>query len=324
MKYFKFLLVFLFFASSCAKNKGGVEPVVPNASPEAKALLNFIYDMYGKKIISGQMWAPWGQFDEVEMTKEITGRYPALRGHDLIHERSNADEIALLIEWWNKGGVPTLMWHWGAPSMGEGYRQSQMEIDIDRCFQEGTEEHTAMWEDLERVAGWLTVLRDANVPVLWRPMHEFEGGWFWYGKGTGEQFNRLWRTMFDYFTHDRGLNNLIWVLCHSDFPNPDFNPGRQYFDIVGADTYRMDRVLKDMFNDVAAVHGNEIPITLHECGPLPDPDTCFDDGAAWSWWMIWHTRWLTDHDPEELKRIYNHELVITLENMPNIMSYAKK
>jgi len=322
MKTFKirFLLFFLFFASIGVKAK---DPVVPNASPESKALLNFIYDMYGKKMIAGQMWAPWGNFDEVEKIKEITGKYPALRGHDLIHERSNANEIKLLIEWWKKGGIPTLMWHWGAPSKGEGYEQSKLKIDIERCFQEGTEEYKAMWDDLKRVADWLTVLRDANVPVLWRPMHEFEGGWFWYGKGTGEQFNRLWRTMFDYFTKDRGLNNLIWVLCHSDFPNPAFNPGKQYYDIAGADTYRKDRVLKEMFNDVVALHGKEVPAVLHECGPLPDPEICFKDGSAWSWWMVWHTRWVTDLDPVEMKRIYNHESVITLDKMPDIMSYSK-
>ena len=300
------------------------DPVVSNASPEAKALLNFIYDMYGKKTLSGQMWAPWGSFDEVEKVKEITGRYPAVRGHDLIHENSNANEVKLLIEWWKKGGVPTLMWHWGAPSKGEGYEQSKLGIDIERCFQEGTDEYKAMWADLKRVADWLTVLRDANVPILWRPMHEFEGGWFWYGKGTGEQFNRLWRTMFDYFTKDRELNNLIWVLCHSDNPNPAFDPGKQYYDIVAADTYQKNRVLKDMFNDVITVHGRDLPIVFHECGTLPDPDKCFKDGVTWLWWMLWHTGHVASQKPEDMKRIYNHELVITLDEMPDIMSYSEK
>ena len=318
--FFEFLLVSLFFVTPGLMAK---DPVVPNASPEAKALLNFVYDMYGKKMLSGQMWSPWGEFDELEKIREITGKYPAIRGHDLIHERSNANEINLLIEWWKKGGVPTLMWHWGAPGKGEGYLQSKMRIDIERCFQEGTDEYKAMWDDLKRVADWLTVLRDANVPVMWRPMHEFEGGWFWYGMGTGKQFNRLWRIMFDYFSNERTLNNLIWVLCHSDFPNPDFNPGRQYFDIVGADTYREDRVLKEMFDDVVKIHGTDIPIVLHECGPLPDPETSFKDGAAWLWWMVWHTKWVTDQDPEKMKRFYNHKKVVTLDKMPNIMSYAK-
>ena len=76
------------------------------------------------------------------------------------------------------------MWHWGAPTKGEGYNESMMEIDIDRCFEEGTEEHAAMWQDLDRIADHLTTLRDADVPVLWRPMHEFDGEWFWWGKGA--------------------------------------------------------------------------------------------------------------------------------------------
>lgn len=315
-----FLLLSLFFVFNDLNAKN---PVVPNASPEAKALLNYIHSTDGKKTLSGQMWAPWGDFDEIEKVKEITGKYPALRGHDLIHEASNANEVKLLIEWWKKGGIPTLMWHWGAPTKGEGYEQSKMKIEIERCFQEGTEEYKAMWDDLKRAADWLTVLRDANVPVLWRPMHEFEGGWFWYGKGTGEQFNRLWQTMFNYFSKERGLNNLIWVLCHSDFPNPAFDPGKEYYDIVGADTYQKDRVLKDMFNDVVALHGKELPVAFHECGIVPDPDKCFSEGATWSWWMTWHTKWLTDQNPEELKRIYNHELVITLDELPDIMSYNK-
>ena len=314
-------LILLFITVSCGLY--AQKPVTSDASPEAKALLNFIYDMYGKKVLSGQMWAPWGSFDEIEKTKDITGKYPALRGHDLIHERSNADEVNRLIDWWKKGGVPTLMWHWGAPTKGEGYEQSKMKIDIERCFQEGTDEHKAMWDDLKRIANWLTVLRDANVPILWRPMHEFEGGWFWYGKGTGEQFNRLWQTMFDYFSKERGLNNLIWVLCHSDFPNPYFDPGRQYYDIVGADTYKKDRVLRDMFNDVAMVHGKDLPIVFHECGLLPDPDKDFEVGATWSWWMLWHTSHVMQQNQEDMKRIYNHELVITLDEMPNIMSVYK-
>ena len=110
------------------------------------------------------------------------------------------------------------MRRWGAPSEGEGYNQSKMTIDIDRCFETGTEEHTAMWKDLKRIADHLTELRDANIPVLCRPMHEFDGGWFWYGKGGGERFIRLWRSMFDYFVKERKLDNLIWVLCHCAGP----------------------------------------------------------------------------------------------------------
>jgi hypothetical protein len=326
MKTMKFLICTVLVSTMCTDTEPAVaiSPAVPNASPEAKSLLNYLYDLSGKKTLSGQMWAPWGNFDEIEKIKEITGKYPALRGHDLIHDRDNANEIRLLIEWWKKGGIPTLMWHWGAPGKGEGYEQSKMKIDIERCFEDGTVENKAMWADLKRIADWLTALRDAGVPVLWRPMHEFEGGWFWYGKGSGEQFNRLWRTMFNYFTRERNLNNLIWVLCHSDFPNPEFNPGNGYYDLAGADTYRPDGIQERMFKEVVAVHGNLAPVPFHECGTVPDPAECFEKGVTWSWWMLWHTNHVVRHDPEALSRIYNHDLVITLDEVPDIMQVYGK
>lgn len=296
------------------------EPVSSNASPEARALLNFIYDIYGKKTLSGQMWAPWG-VDEIALVKEITGKYPAIRGQDLIHDKDNANEIALAIDWWKKGGIPTIMWHWGAPGKGEGYEQSKMEIDIERCFIEGTEENKAMCNDLKRIADWLTILRDAHVPVLWRPMHECDGNWFWYGKGTGEQFKKIWITMFDYFTKERKLNNLIWVLCHTGDPKDNFNPGKEYYDLAGADTYDKGPVQKKMYYEIQRIHGTEQPVPYHECGTIPDPDKCYDQGVTWSWWMLWHTSFLTKYDKKELIRIYSHDLVLTLDELPNIMNY---
>ena len=86
----------LVFAISGAR---GATPVTPNASPEARALLNFIYAMYGKKTLSGQMYAPWG-IDEIQTIHEITGKYPAIRGEDYINERANKRENQLAIEWW--------------------------------------------------------------------------------------------------------------------------------------------------------------------------------------------------------------------------------
>jgi hypothetical protein len=82
----------------------GADPVTPNASPEARALLNYIYSVYGKKTLSGQMWVPWG-IDEIQTVYDITGKYPAIRGHDYINERSNKRENQLIIEWWKAGGI---------------------------------------------------------------------------------------------------------------------------------------------------------------------------------------------------------------------------
>lgn len=291
-------------------------PVTPDASDEAKALLNYLYTINGEKVLSGQQG-----MDEVEYIRSVTGRYPALKGHDLIRERENAEVIQSVIDWWKRGGIPTLMWHWGAPGKGEGYENSKQEIDIDLCFKDGTVENKAMWDDLCRVADWLTVLRDAKVPVLWRPMHECDGDWFWYGKGTGDQFNRLWRTMFDYFVKERKLNNLIWVLCHTGQPTAEFDPGEEYYDIAGADSYSKERVRKEMYDRVKMIHDDRRPIAYHECGTISDPDLCDAQGADWSWWMLWSREYATGHDKNELKSVYNHDRVLTLDELPDIMTY---
>ncbi len=105
------------------------------------------------------------------------------------------------------------MWHWGAPGIGEGYENSKKEIDIDKCFAEGSAEYKAFWSELEKKANLLEKIRDANVPILWRPFHELNGNWFWWGKQGPEKFKRLWKTMYDYFVNKRKLNNLIWCFA---------------------------------------------------------------------------------------------------------------
>jgi hypothetical protein len=312
------VLAALDLTGSCVS---AANPVTPDASPEARALLNYIHAMYGKKTLSGQMWVPWGG-DDIQTVKRITGKLPAIRGQDYLHERDNDRETELAIQWWNSGGIPTIMWHWGAPTKGEGYRQSKMTIDFDRCFEPGSAEHAAMRKDLERIADQLTKLRDAHVPVLWRPMHEFDGEWFWYGKGGGERFIRLWRTMFDYFAKERKLNNLVWVLCHSGKPKADWNPGKEYYDLAGPDSYGRG-IQASVFSATKRIHGDAMPIVFHECGVIPDPDECFEQGVTWSWWMLWHTRHLSRHNREALIRAYNHDRVITRDELPRILDYLE-
>ncbi|HTJ52700.1 MAG TPA: glycosyl hydrolase [Cyclobacteriaceae bacterium] len=105
----------------------------PNSSNEAKALYRYLLDINGKKILSGQMWVPWSM-DEVSYIEKKTGKLPAIKGVDFIHQGSNEAEVKRVIDWWNSGGIPTIMWHWGAPGIGEGYENSKKEIDIDKMF----------------------------------------------------------------------------------------------------------------------------------------------------------------------------------------------
>jgi hypothetical protein len=319
--YYTFIALILFVSSSFAQDpSSGRQLSNPNSSPEAEALYCYMKSQFGEKTFSGQMWAPWG-IDEIATVYNLTGKYPAMRGQDLITENQNNNEVRLATEWWEAGGIPTVMWHWGAPGIGEGYENSKGTIDIDRCFQVGTAEYNAMWSDLERIADHLTTLRDANVPILWRPMHECDGGWFWYGKEGGAQFIRLWQTMYNYFVNDRGLNNLIWVLCYSGEVKDGWDPGDQYYDIAGSDSYGTG-IQANMYNRLTNIHGAEIVKPYHECGTIPNPDDCFAQGITWSWWMLWHTGHLTDHNVNDLNAAYNHDLVITRDEIPDIMSFC--
>ncbi len=280
--------------------------------------------MKGKLILSGQQDSPWG-INELTYIKSTTGKQPVLRGMDFIHAGDNDGEVQRAIDWWKAGGIPTIMWHWGAPTKGDGYEQSKMTIDIGHCFTDGTAEYTAFWAELKNKADLLQKLEDAGVPVLWRPYHEFDGNWFWWSKQGAAPFRKLWTTMFDYFVRERGLSNLIWVLCYTSTVDPAWYPGDAYVDVVGADTYNSgDGPQMTMFNKLKSLTNDRYPIAYHECGIPPVPEECLLQGGMWSWWMEWHTDWLTGVDKNYLSTVYNHNLVVTLDEVPPLMDYYGK
>ena len=126
--------------------------------------------------------------------------------------------------------------------------------------------------------------------------------------------------MYDYLVNKRKINNLIWVLCYTSNPDAAWYPGKAYVDIAGADTYNVgDNPQTGMYKKVKDIVGNKMPIAYHECGTPPNPDKCISEGTIWSWWMEWHTDHLKKVDKEYLKYVYNHNIIITLDEVPDIM-----
>ncbi len=323
MKHKKFLTMLLLVIPFLANAQHRLSN--PKATKEAVALYAYLNDIYGKKTLSGQMSSSWG-IDEIKYIKEVTGKSPAINGFDFINSKDNQEEAKSAIDWWKSGGIPTMMWHMGAPGLGEGYESSKKSINIDKCFEEGTTEYKVFWAELKEKADLLEQLQKANVPVLWRPFHELNGDWFWWSKQGPEKFKRLWTTMYNYYTKTRKLNNLIWVLCYTGKPDAAWYPGDAYVDIAGADTYGVgDNPQTEMYKAVKKIVGDRVPVSYHECGTPPDPDKCLAEGTIWSWWMEWHTDFLIKVDKEYLKRVYNHNLVITKDEIPDILvMYGKK
>lgn len=294
----------------------------PAASREARRLYRFLWSIYGRYTLTGQQESPAGKRDELDYIQRVAGRLPAILGLDFIipSEWDGVHDRALA--WSRAGGIVALCWHWGAPDIGTGYENSKKDFDVTAALKPGTPQNALMMAQMAEVGQQLARLRDAGVPVLWRPFHEFSGDWFWWGKHGPEAFKALWRLMHDQFTRRFQLNNLLWVLGWAgQNVDPAYYPGRDLVDIVGADLYVNDYgPLATMFGQVKAIVGDTVPICLHENGPIPDPATLGPD-ADWLWFMTWHTRWIEGADqnpPDLLARYYASKRYLTRDELPRL------
>lgn len=284
-----------------------------NADEKTQRLYDYICDNYGTHMMAAQQESTWMSSPdyEMEIIEETTGKLPAIRGLDFMNGDFDG-VVKRAKEWDEKGGIVTICWHTGIN--GKGYTESLGDKpDFDKLLTPGTDEYNAMMENWDKAAKALAELRDAGVPVLWRPFHEFDGGWFWWGKKGGENFTEIWQMMYDKYTNEYELTNLIWVLGYSGEVKNGWYPGDEYCDIIGSDTYDGTTNVK-AWKKLDAMNTGK-PLTFHECGNLPKVTDFTEDGAVWSWFMIWHTEYVDNQDKENLREIYNSELVITLDEV---------
>lgn len=320
-----------------------------NASEEAKRLMSYLCDNYGSRILSGQYCdsGPYGK--EIQVIRKVTGKTPAVLGLDMIEyspsrvekgSSSKATEFAL--EQWEKGGIVTFCWHWNAPSRyltGEWYKgfyTDSTNIDLQAIMEGRDEEgYRLLMEDIDAIAEQLVILRDAGVPILWRPLHEASGGWFWWGASGPEAYKKLYLLLYDRLTNEYGLNNLIWVWNGQD---TRWYPGDEYVDVIGEDIYPGEKVYASQVNKyLQAVRcaGRPKLVALSENGCVPDPELMLRDGAMWSFWCTWGGEFAAKNmaifsyngqytEEEALKRFYDNEAVITLEEVPDLSVYPMR
>lgn len=287
----------------------------PNADQKTKDIYKFICDSYGKNIISCQQESTWmGSPDyEMDYIQRTTGKLPAMRGLDFMNNDYDG-VVRRAKEWSEKGGLVTICWHTGVES--SGYQESLADDpDFDKLLTEGTEEYKVLMESWDKAAKALQELQKADVTVFWRPFHEFDGQWFWWGKGGADNFIALWQMMYDKFTNEYGLNNLIWVLGYSGDVKRGWYPGDEYCDIAGSDTYDNSTNSKGW---KLLKRTCDKPLTFHECGNLPSVEDFERDGAMWSWFMVWHTNFITDNNKDNLSKVYNSDMVLTLDELPKL------
>lgn len=300
----------------------------PNATKTAKTLYNYIASTYKNGLLTGQQESTWMGADyEFKYIQQKTGKLPAIRGFDFMNDDFNG-VVSRAKTWANKGGIVTICWHCSS-AFDKSYDQSKADTmtaeQWTAMLTPGTAQNKATLNAMDKAGKALLELQKAGIPVIWRPFHEFDGAWFWWGKGGSENFKKLWTMMYEHYTYDLGLNNLIWMLGYShngtDYGTnlADWYPGNQYCDIVGADSYEVDVNGGEarLYNPVYALCNGTKPMAMHETGKIPTVEQF--ESVPWAYFMTWHTEYLTTKNTaDELKTIYNSSRAITLDELPNL------
>ena len=314
-------------------------PCNPHAIKEVKNVMEYLAETEGKGIITGQHTQTMEQ-EELSKIQEITGKLPALCGFELLSYSPNikletADEacvtevtrnlgtLSKAWEWAEKGGLITFTWHWFSPLSGrdKSFYSENTDFDAERALIEGTPEHTAMCHDLDHMASLLQTFCDKNIPILWRPFHESEGKWFWWGAKGPNTARELYRFMYHYYTEKHHLNNLIWVW---NSPLAEGYVGDEYCDIISRDIYTPAYSYGDYkseYDELKNITTTPKGTALAENGILPDVKKLIDNKAAWLWYMTWSGGFVLTEKFNEyaaLKELYSHDYAITLDKLPKL------
>ena len=308
------LQVILMTSSTLAAQDKPIRPATPNSSPEARALLQLIYNLSGKYTLSGQHNFPAAKDRNSLFAAEYIGIAPVIWSTDFGFAKADDKDSYLMrsamveeAKRQNKmGSIVTLCWHAVPPTASEPVTfqplpgadpnalasvQGQL---TDEQFKDILTPGTALnknWTaQVDTIAVYLKQLQKAHVPVLWRPYHEMNGNWFWWGNRTGQYSTQaLYRQIFERLVNYHKLTNLVWVWSVDRPSRPgmefsNFFPGDKYVDILALDVYGSD-FTQDYYDQLSAL-SNGKPITLGEVGTPPTTEI-LNQQPKWSYWIIW-------------------------------------
>jgi mannan endo-1,4-beta-mannosidase len=318
----------------------------PDASEETKRLMSYLCDIYGTSFLSGQYCDSGMYGKEFQVIQKTTGKTPAILGLDFIEytpsrvtNGSVGHATDYAVDFWEKGGIVTFCWHWNAPEpylTGQwysGFYTEYTDINLEAIMNGSDPEgYELLLRDIEAIAQELLILQDAGVPILFRPLHEASGGWFWWGAKGAEPYKQLYILLYEQLTQTYGLHNLIWVWNGQD---KEWYPGDAYVDIVGEDIYPGEKVYASQISKYLEVVGyadSVKPVYLSENGCIFDPELAKRDGAMWGMWGTWGGEFvakdtsiytLSEQYTEEamLQKAYGDENVITMDELPDFSAY---
>ncbi|MCX7801182.1 MAG: glycosyl hydrolase [Fimbriimonadales bacterium] len=314
------------------------KPCDPEATPEARALLAYLAGQYGKRTLTGQV----GDADE-SYVRRVAGRSSAVRAGDLMdyspsrlrYGANPGRHTEAMIARARTGAVVTMLWHWNAPSglldkeetapdgskrdlrWYRGFYTEATTFDVAKAMQDpASEERRLLLRDIDAIAAELRKFERARVPVLWRPLHEADGGWFWWGAKGPEPFKRLWRLLHQRLTRRHGLHNLLWVLTVSD---PAWYPGDDVVDVIGVDAYppTVGDALTGQWDELISRFDGRKLLALTEFGGVPDLDRMHRLGVRWSYFVSWQGELGPSRSGDAtVRRVYGSPHAVNLEDLP--------
>ena len=336
--------------------KVAAAPCDANATSETKALKRYLADVYGKQVIAGQQEIyGGGNNGDMELEFEYifgkTGKYPAIRGFDLMNYNPlygwEDSSTYRMIDWvQRRKGIATVCWHITVPSDFAAYKlgdtlnwqlctyKPNASFKTANCLDTTTKESAYLRRAIDSLAKQLLIVQAAKVPVLFRPFHEAEGNnntdgsgaWFWWGSGGAEVYKQLWKLLYTTLTGTYGLHNLLWEVNLYTYANSlQWYPGDDCVDIVAYDKYEgspytwKTGAATTAFLTLVNYTNDTKMVAMSENDIIPDIKNIENEGAWWLYFCPWYGDFLmsaTNNDPTLLKTIYNSQSVITLDELP--------
>lgn len=326
----------------------------PYANLKTQNIYQYLKAVYGKRTLAGQC-TDYGNNTETDALYLGIGKYPAVRAFDFIfdsmsfcHGEPQAKDVDLAIQWSNDGGLVVYDWHWYAPygecafySKDTSFSLANAVTDVDLSKVDDAEleelyangkisaEAYYIVKDIDNISALMQRMEDANVTVMWRPLHEASGGWFWWGASGADAYKWLWKLMYHRMTDYHELDNLIWVW---NAQSAEWYPGNEYCDISATDIYNRAYDYGTSSGLLAEMSGwsDGKLVTMSECATMPDPDLIVRDNAYWLWFAVWNWDFIVKNGTTELsdaytsfdmmEKVYNSDVIITRDELPDFNS----
>ncbi len=330
------------------KYKKSYELSDSSASENARKLMEYLSRNYGKKILTGQ-YAASDKNTELNQICQLTGKYPAIRFGDMqsysLHTAAEKQNIIQACQNWSAlGGIVGLVWNWDAPagisspyadetefSLADAIPKSTLTEDavsyqLDVALMTEQEIQTALetnqisescaaiLRDIDSISEALKPLAEQDIPVLWRPLPEAGGGWFWWSADGAQSYRWLWDVLYRRMTEFHNLHNLIW-LWNGQSESWLVNQ----YDIASMDIY-LDENQEfgsryEEFLSLYRMTKHKKILALSECGTVPDMNLLFRDHTIWSFMGLWYDPYLSGIEEQKLIDFYNSEKALTLDDV---------